>query len=181
MAAKWRVFRRLRFCPLSQTLQCVRDKHRQIVEPCRRVDEHAAYRGAVRNSRGHDEATVWDRLFALWFRRLCTPRYGRIRKLTLQRCNLPLGSTIVHQSHPGMQRAVLFSQRSRPQVYAIDLNEAHLSHAQASARGPSRFLEIRRFLEVFCEGASPSNSSSITGGCVRCLMPMRAPTGTSAT
>ena len=50
---------------------------------------------AVRNSRGHDEATVWDRLFAFWFRRLVYTQIWEDPEADLAALRLPLGSTIV--------------------------------------------------------------------------------------
>ena len=57
---------------------------------------------AVRNSRGHDEATVWDRLFAFWFRRLVYTQIWEDPEADLAALQLPR-----HHLIRGMQRAVL--------------------------------------------------------------------------
>ena len=50
---------------------------------------------AVRNSKGESEATVWDKLFAFWFRRLVYTQIWEDPVADLAALRLPLGSTIV--------------------------------------------------------------------------------------
>jgi len=50
---------------------------------------------AVRNTRDRKESTVWDRLFALWFRRLVYTQIWEDPEADLSALQLPLGSTIV--------------------------------------------------------------------------------------
>src|SRR6267143_591479 len=81
---------------------------------------------AVRNSRGQDEATIWDRLFAFWFRRLVYTQIWEDPEADLAALQLPLGSTIVTISSGGCN-ALSYLTAQPAQVYAVDLNEAHLS------------------------------------------------------
>src|SRR5260370_37088623 len=81
---------------------------------------------AVRNSRGQDEATVWDRLFAFWFRRLVYTQIWEDPEADLAALRLPIGSTMVTISSGGCNALSYLTARPA-QVYAVDLNEAHLS------------------------------------------------------
>jgi S-adenosylmethionine-diacylglycerol 3-amino-3-carboxypropyl transferase len=56
---------------------------------------------AVRNSRAHDDPTVWDRIFAFWFRRLVYTQIWEDPEADLAALQLPLGSTIVTISSGG--------------------------------------------------------------------------------
>src|SRR4030081_1783897 len=111
---------------------------------------------AVRNSRGQDEATVWDRLFAFWFRRLVYAQIWEDPEADLAALQLPIGSTIVTISSGGCN-ALSYLTAQPAQVYAVDLNEAHLSLLKlklAGLRGLSGYAE---FWQFFGEAASPSN------------------------
>ena len=50
---------------------------------------------AVGNSRGDEDATVWDRLYAFWFRRLVYTQIWEDPVADLAALRLPIGSTIV--------------------------------------------------------------------------------------
>ena len=112
---------------------------------------------AVRNSRGHDEATVWDRLFAFWFRRLVYTQIWEDPEADLAALQLPLGSTIVTISSGGCN-ALSYLMAKPAQVYAIDLNEAHLSLLKLKLAGLRAFSRYADFWQFFGQGASPSNS-----------------------
>src|SRR4030081_1182298 len=113
---------------------------------------------AVRNSRGHDEATVWDRLFAFWFRRLVYTQIWEDPEADLAALQLPLGSTIVTISSGGCN-ALSYLTAKPAQVYAIDLNEAHLSLLKLKLAGLRAFSNYAEFWQFFGEAASPSNSA----------------------
>jgi S-adenosylmethionine-diacylglycerol 3-amino-3-carboxypropyl transferase len=81
---------------------------------------------AVRNSRGDDQSTVWDRLFAFWFRRLVYTQIWEDPEADLAALQLPVGSTIVTISSGGCN-ALSYLTAQPAQVFAVDLNEAHLS------------------------------------------------------
>ena len=49
---------------------------------------------AVRNSRGQDESTIWDRLFAFWFQRLVYTQIWEDPVADLAALRLPVGSTM---------------------------------------------------------------------------------------
>jgi S-adenosylmethionine-diacylglycerol 3-amino-3-carboxypropyl transferase len=122
---------------------------------------------AVRNSRDRDEATVWDRLFAFWFRRLVYTQIWEDPEADLAALQLPLGSTIVTISSGGCN-ALSYLTAQPAQVYAIDLNEAHLSLLKLKLAGLRAFSKYADFWQFFGEGASPSNS----GLCRSRLRPM---------
>jgi S-adenosylmethionine-diacylglycerol 3-amino-3-carboxypropyl transferase len=112
---------------------------------------------AVRNSRGQDEATVWDRLFAFWFRRLVYTQIWEDPEADLAALRLPVGSTIVTISSGGCNALSYLTARPA-QVYAVDLNEAHLSLLQLKLAGLRAFSDYAEFWQFFGEAASISNS-----------------------
>lgn len=81
---------------------------------------------AVRNSRSSDEATVWDSLFAFWFRRLVYTQIWEDPEADMAALQLKPGSSIVTISSGGCN-ALSYLAAKPAHVYAVDLNEAHLS------------------------------------------------------
>jgi S-adenosylmethionine-diacylglycerol 3-amino-3-carboxypropyl transferase len=112
---------------------------------------------AVRNSRGHDESTVWDRLFAFWFRRLVYTQIWEDPEADLAALRLPVGSTIVTISSGGCNALSYLTARPA-QVYAVDLNEAHLSLLKLKLAGLRALSSYADFWQFFGEAASPANS-----------------------
>jgi len=112
---------------------------------------------AVRNSRGRDEATVWDRLFAFWFRRLVYTQIWEDPEADLAALRLPVGSTIVTISSGGCNALSYLAARPA-QVYAVDLNEAHLSLLKLKLAGLRAFSSYADFWQFFGEAASISNA-----------------------
>jgi S-adenosylmethionine-diacylglycerol 3-amino-3-carboxypropyl transferase len=112
---------------------------------------------AVRNSRGEAEATVWDKLFAFWFRRLVYTQIWEDPEADLAALQLPLGSTIVTISSGGCN-ALSYLSVQPAQVYAVDLNEAHLSLLKLKLAGLRAFSNYADFWQFFGAAASPSNS-----------------------
>ena len=112
---------------------------------------------AVRNSRGEGEETVWDRLFAFWFRRLVYTQIWEDPVADLAALRLPLGSTIVTISSGGCN-ALSYLTAQPAQVYAVDLNEAHLSLLKLKLAAIRAFSDYADFWRFFGEAASPSNS-----------------------
>jgi S-adenosylmethionine-diacylglycerol 3-amino-3-carboxypropyl transferase len=111
---------------------------------------------AVRNSRGEAESTVWDRLFAFWFRRLVYTQIWEDPEADLAALRLPLGSTIVTISSGGCNALSYLTARPA-QVYAVDLNEAHLSLLKLKLAGIRACATYDEFWQFFGEAASPSN------------------------
>src|ERR1700674_506016 len=111
---------------------------------------------AVRNSRGEGEATIWDRLFAFWFRRLVYTQIWEDPVADLAALRLPLGSTIVTISSGGCN-ALSYLTAQPAQVYAVDLNEAHLSLLKLKLAGIRASSGYSEFWQFFGEAASPSN------------------------
>jgi S-adenosylmethionine-diacylglycerol 3-amino-3-carboxypropyl transferase len=111
---------------------------------------------AVRNSRGQAEATIWDRLFAFWFRRLVYTQIWEDPEADLAALQLPLGSTIVTISSGGCN-ALSYLTAQPAQVYAVDLNEAHLSLLKLKLAGFRVFSSYAQFWQFFGEANSASN------------------------
>jgi S-adenosylmethionine-diacylglycerol 3-amino-3-carboxypropyl transferase len=112
---------------------------------------------ALRNSRGQDESTVWDRLFAVWFRRLVYTQIWEDPEADLAALQLPLGSTIVTISSGGCN-ALSYLTAQPAQVYAVDLNEAHLSLLKLKLAGIRAFSSYAEFWQFFGAATSPANS-----------------------
>ena len=112
---------------------------------------------AVRNSRGETEATIWDRLFAFWFRRLVYTQIWEDPEADLAALQLPVGSTIVTISSGGCNALSYLTARPA-QVYAVDLNEAHLSLLNLKLAGLRAFSSYPDFWQFFGEAASISNT-----------------------
>ena len=112
---------------------------------------------AVRNSRGEGEASVWDRLFAFWFRRLVYTQIWEDPEADLAALRLPVGSTIVTISSGGCN-ALSYLTAQPAQVYAVDLNEAHLSLLKLKLAGLRACSSYAEFWQFFGEAASASNS-----------------------
>src|SRR6202047_3261374 len=112
---------------------------------------------AVRKSRNEGEATVWDRIFAFWFRRLVYTQIWEDPVADLAALRLPLGSTIVTISSGGCN-ALSYLTAQPAQVYAVDLNEAHLSLLKLKLAGIRASSSYAEFWQFFGAAASPSNS-----------------------
>jgi S-adenosylmethionine-diacylglycerol 3-amino-3-carboxypropyl transferase len=112
---------------------------------------------AVRNSRAEGDANVWDRLFAFWFRRLVYTQIWEDPEADLAALRLPVGSTIVTISSGGCN-ALSYLTAQPAQVYAVDLNEAHLSLLKLKLAGLRACPNYAEFWQFFGEAASPSNS-----------------------
>ena len=103
---------------------------------------------AVRNSRTQDEATIWDKIFAFWFRRLVYTQIWEDPEADLAALQLPLGSTIVTISSGGCN-ALSYLTAQPAQVYAVDLNEAHLSLLKLKLAGIRAFSTYSEFWQFF--------------------------------
>jgi S-adenosylmethionine-diacylglycerol 3-amino-3-carboxypropyl transferase len=112
---------------------------------------------AVRNSRTQEEASIWDRIFAFWFRRLVYTQIWEDPEADLAALRLPLGSTIVTISSGGCN-ALSYLTAQPAQVYAVDLNEAHLSLLKLKLAGIRAFSKYSDFWQFFGEAASPANA-----------------------
>ena len=111
---------------------------------------------AVRNSRGDDRSTVWDRLFSFWFRRLVYTQIWEDPEADLAALQLPVGSTIVTISSGGCNALSYLAARPA-QVFAVDLNEAHLSLLKLKLAGLRAFSNYADFWQFFGEAASADN------------------------
>jgi S-adenosylmethionine-diacylglycerol 3-amino-3-carboxypropyl transferase len=112
---------------------------------------------AVRNKGAEDGATVWDRIFAFWSRRLVYTQIWEDPEADLAALQLPLGSTIVTISSGGCN-ALSYLTAQPAQVYAVDLNEAHLSLLKLKLAGIRAFRKYSEFWQFFGDAASPANA-----------------------
>jgi S-adenosylmethionine-diacylglycerol 3-amino-3-carboxypropyl transferase len=112
---------------------------------------------AVRNSRARSESTIWDRLFALWFRRLVYTQIWEDPEADLAALQLPIGSTIVTISSGGCNALSYLTARPA-QVYAVDLNEAHLALLKLKVAGLRAFPQYSDFWQFFGEGTAAANA-----------------------
>ncbi len=112
---------------------------------------------AVRNSRSSDEATVWDSLFAFWFRRLVYTQIWEDPEADMAALQLKPGSSIVTISSGGCN-ALSYLAAKPAHVYAVDLNEAHLSLLKLKLAGLRALPNYQDFWNFFGEGNSKSNA-----------------------
>jgi S-adenosylmethionine-diacylglycerol 3-amino-3-carboxypropyl transferase len=111
----------------------------------------------VVRSHKDDEATVWDRLYAFWFRRLVYTQIWEDPVADLAALRLTVGSTIVTLSSGGCN-ALSYLTAKPAQVYAVDLNEAHLALIKLKLAGLRAFSDYSDFWQFFGAADKPANS-----------------------
>jgi S-adenosylmethionine-diacylglycerol 3-amino-3-carboxypropyl transferase len=111
----------------------------------------------VRSQRAHDEPTIWDRIYAFWLRRLVYTQIWEDPEADLAAMQLPLGSTIVTISSGGCN-ALSYLTAQPAQVYAVDLNQAHLALLKLKLAGIRAFAHYAEFWQFFGEASSPANA-----------------------
>src|ERR1700704_6516568 len=99
---------------------------------------------AVRNRTGQDERSGWDWLCAFVLRLLVYDEIWEDAKADLTALRLPLGSTIVTISSGGCN-ALSYLTAQPAQIYAVDLNEAHLSLLKLKLAGIRTFSHYAEF------------------------------------
>jgi S-adenosylmethionine-diacylglycerol 3-amino-3-carboxypropyl transferase len=114
---------------------------------------------AANNSLAQNEPTVWDRIVAFWLRRLVYTQIWEDPQADLAALQLPLGSTIVTISSGGCN-ALSYLTAQPAQVYAVDLNEAHLALLKLKLAGIQAFSTYAEFWQFFGEAASPTNAQA---------------------
>src|ERR1700744_172975 len=112
---------------------------------------------AVRNTKDDEETTVWDRLYAFWFRRLAYTQIWEDPVADLAALRLGVGSTIVTSASGGCN-ALSYLTAQPAQVYAVDLNEAHLALLKLKIAGLRAFSDYSDFWQFFGAANSPANS-----------------------
>ncbi len=113
--------------------------------------------GVASHSRGDEDATVWDRLYAFWYRRLVYTQIWEDPVADLAALRLGIGSTIVTIASGGCN-ALSYLVARPAQVYAVDLNEAHLALLKLKLAGLRAFSDYSDFWQFFGAANSPSNS-----------------------
>src|ERR1700758_5693641 len=112
---------------------------------------------AVRNGEAREQSTIWERIYAFWLRRLVYTQIWEDPEADLAALQLPLGSTIVTISSGGCN-ALSYLTAQPAQVYAVDLNEAHLSLLKLKLAGIRAFAKYSEFWQFFGEAASVANA-----------------------
>lgn len=112
---------------------------------------------AVRNSRYRGKSAFWDRLFSFWFRRLVYTQIWEDPEADLAALDLPIASTIVTISSGGCNALSYLTARPA-QIYAVDLNEAHLSLLNLKLAGLRIFSTYSEFWQFFGDGSLISNA-----------------------
>jgi S-adenosylmethionine-diacylglycerol 3-amino-3-carboxypropyl transferase len=111
----------------------------------------------VRSTKDDEEATVWDRLYAFWFRRLVYTQIWEDPVADLAALRLAVGSTIVTLSSGGCNALSYLTARPA-QVYAVDLNAAHLALIKLKLAGLRAFSDYSDFWQFFGAADKPANS-----------------------
>src|SRR5258708_1028748 len=111
----------------------------------------------ARNSGSWYEETVWDRIFAFWFRRLVLIQIWDAREAGLAVLRLPVGSAIDTISSGGCN-ALSYLTAQPAQVCAVDLNEPSLSLLKLKLAGLRASSSYAEFWQFFGEAASRANS-----------------------
>ena len=111
----------------------------------------------VESCRRDADATVWDRLYAFWFRRLVYTQIWEDPVADLAALRLGIGSTIVTIASGGCN-ALSYLAAQPAQVYAVDLNEAHLALLKLKLAGLHAFSDYSDFWQFFGAANSPANS-----------------------
>ncbi len=109
------------------------------------------------DSRDEGQTTIWDRLFAFWFRRLVYTQIWEDPVADLAALQLPLGATIVTISSGGCN-ALSYLTAQPAQVYALDQNEAHLALLKLKLAGIRALSRYEDFWQFFGAAASPANA-----------------------
>src|SRR6201987_5792605 len=112
---------------------------------------------AARNDRARDDATIWDRIFAFWSRRLVYTQIWEVPEADLAALQLPLGSTIVTISSVGCN-ALSYLTAQPARVYAVERNEPHLSLLKLKLAGIRAFSGYSDFWPFFGQAASSGNA-----------------------
>src|SRR6201998_4402942 len=110
----------------------------------------------ARNSRTRNQSTIWEGLCAFWPRRLVYTQIWEDPEADLAALQLPLGSTIVTISSGGCNALSYLTARPA-QVYAVDLNQAHLSLLKLKLAGIRAFSKYSEFWQFFGEADSLAN------------------------
>jgi S-adenosylmethionine-diacylglycerol 3-amino-3-carboxypropyl transferase len=113
--------------------------------------------GAVHNSRSDEDATVLERLYAFWCRRLVYTQIWEDPVADLAALRLGIGSTIVTIASGGCN-ALSYLVARPAQVYAVDLNEAHLALLKLKVAGLRAFSDYSDFWQFFGAANSPANA-----------------------
>ncbi len=114
---------------------------------------------AANNGPAQSEPSIWDGMVAFWLRRLVYTQIWEDPAADLAALQLPLGSTIVTISCGGCN-ALSYLTAQPAQVYAVDLNQAHLALLKLKLAGIQAFASYAEFWQFFGDAASPANAET---------------------
>jgi S-adenosylmethionine-diacylglycerol 3-amino-3-carboxypropyl transferase len=111
---------------------------------------------AVFNQREDNEWRIWDRVFALWFRRLVYNQIWEDPEADLAALELPPQARMVTISSAGCNALSYLTAQPR-RVYAVDLNEAHLALLKLKIAGLRGCADYAAFWRFFGAADLPAN------------------------
>jgi S-adenosylmethionine-diacylglycerol 3-amino-3-carboxypropyl transferase len=114
---------------------------------------------AVFNQRGADEMSIWDRVFAIWFRRLVYAQIWEDPEADLATLELAPHARIVTISSGGCN-ALSYLTAEPQQVYAVDLNDVHLALLKLKIAGLQGFTDYETFWRFFGAANLPENAET---------------------
>ena len=113
---------------------------------------------AVFNQRGTDETSIWDRVFAIWFRRLVYAQIWEDPEADLAALELPAHARVVTISSAGCN-ALSYLTAMPQQIYAVDLNEVHLALLNLKIAGLRAFTDYDTYWRFFGAANLPENAA----------------------
>jgi S-adenosylmethionine-diacylglycerol 3-amino-3-carboxypropyl transferase len=113
---------------------------------------------AVFNQRGTDETSIWDRVFAIWFRHLVYAQIWEDPEADLAALQLSPHARIVTISSAGCN-ALSYLTAMPQQIYAVDLNEVHLALLNLKIAGLRGFADYDTYWRFFGAANLPENGA----------------------
>lgn len=117
---------------------------------------------AVLNRRKNEEISLWDKLFALWFRRLVYTQIWEDPEADLAALQLAPGATVVTISSGGCN-ALSYLTADPARVIAVDLNPAHLALLKLKLAGLQALPDYAAFWQFFGAADRAENAALYLG------------------
>lgn len=114
---------------------------------------------AVVNARADQDITFWDRLFAVWFRRLVYTQIWEDPEADLAALRPNPGASFLTISSGGCN-ALSYLTADPARVYAVDLNDAHLALLQLKLAGLKSLPTYQEFYRFFGAANTEENDQT---------------------